>query len=629
VSQDPGRPFVRPAHAAAAGQAIVYLSLATPLLIRLNAIGRYGGVDGVSAYLQLIGWELPILLFLGALHEYGRRLRSGFARVPVRLLVIGLWAVLLLDALIFRLFGLRLAFPDVIRYGTSLGEIVAFVDVRIIAAAAFAVGLLLVIGNGRPGDRGEDRARTRVQGSQDPARGWRRPRLSRRAVFPVVALVGLLMGSMLTPRDDGDLYGWRLQNWLSLNTQNSLYRSYTPPFLDSIRAELPLSAACDAVELSATRPDVLIVLLESFSSGFSPMYGGSQDAHPELERISLEGLRFTRFLANGFTTEHGLIAILGGRMPLFPAEVAPFSLTGNTAFAGHYGLTTSLPACADSLGYHTEFLTAGDLSFTNKGNWLRSIGFARVEGHDAPYYDGLPRHVFQAVSDSALYARVLHRFDELRAGSDPFLLVVEGVESHGPYRGTDGMLAALRSADASLGRLYDQLVESGFLETGLVLLVSDHRVQRALTAEERASFGHEAAVRVPAVLLGRGVIPGADSLPRHQLDVLPTLLPHMGGRTGALDLANAMTAHAGPRCIPWLHGGRRDEIGALCDGEYLRIRLDAERTRVVQGIPTDESDYLIAAIHRARVDGADPERQSGSHVSKLVFPDTAGVRTWQ
>jgi hypothetical protein len=57
-----------------------------------------------------------------------------------------------------------------------------------------------------------------------------------------------------------------------------------------------------------------------------------------------------------------MIAMLGGRMPVFPAEVAPFSLTGNTAFAGHDGLSASLPACADSLGYHTEFLTAADLS---------------------------------------------------------------------------------------------------------------------------------------------------------------------------------------------------------------------------------------------------------------------------
>jgi lipoteichoic acid synthase len=177
----------------------------------------------------------------------------------------------------------------------------------------------------------------------------------------------------------------------------------------------------------------LIVLLESFSSGHTTMYGGQGSKYPELERISHDGLRFTRFLANGFTTEHGLTAILGGRLPVFPAGVRRASLTGNTAFAGHYGLDASLPACAGSLGYHTEFLTSGDLSFTNKGNWLRSIGFARVEGHDAPHYHGLPRRrMFNAVSDSALYARALDRLEELRERGQPLLLVLEGVESHGP-----------------------------------------------------------------------------------------------------------------------------------------------------------------------------------------------------
>jgi lipoteichoic acid synthase len=426
-----------------------------------------------------------------------------------------------------------------------------------------------------------------------------------------VAVAAPLFGSTLAPTDDGDLYGWRMQNLLSLTTQNSLYRSYSPGFLDSIRSEPASNGACGPVAHREPSPDILIVLLESFSSTFSPMYGGSRGAHPELERISLDGLRFTRFLANGFTTEHGLIAILGGRMPVFPAEVAPFSLKGNTAFAGHYGLTTSLPACLDSLGYHTEFLTTADLSFTNKGNWLRSIGFARVEGHDAPQYDGLPRRVFQSVNDSALYARVLDRTNELRADATPFLLVAEGVEGHGPYRGADGMIATLRSADASLGRFYDRLVASGFLDSGLVLLVSDHRVQQALTAEERASFGPEAAVRVPAVLLGYGVVAGEDSVPRHQMDVLPTLMRLLGSPSQTDDLATAMTLEPGPRCIPWLHGGRRDEIGALCGDEYVRIRLDGERTRLVKGAATDDSDQLIAAIHRSRIDGADPGRQRG------------------
>ncbi len=591
----------------------VYLVICLPLLIRLHALGRYGSAGDPATQLRLVIWELPILASLVALHEYASRLRSLPARLPVRVLVSVAWTVLLLDAIVFHLFDLRVAIPDVIRYGSHVQEAMMFIDLRVaglvLVLVAVLMGMKLITartGSRQPGHGGR---------TDQPDRSAHPPpsRSMLRELFLVGGLIALIVGSGFTPKDDGDLYGWRVQNWFSLNIQNSLHRSYPSAFLDSVRFELALEdESCEVTETSGDRPDVLIVLLESFSSGLSPMYGGSRSAHPELERISLEGLRFTRFFANGFTTEHGLTAILGGRLPVFPAEVAVFSLTGNTAFAGHYGLTTSLPACADSLGYHTEFLTSGDLSFTNKGNWLRSIGFARVEGHDAPEYDGLPRGAFQSVTDSALYARVLDRIHELKAGPPPFLLVVEGVESHGPYRGMDGMLQSLRSADASLGQFYDQLVESGFLETGVVMMISDHRVQQALRKDERASFGPEAAVRVPAVLLGHGVTAGVDSVPRHQLDVLPTIMRRMGGRGESTRLATAMTDPPPSRCIPWLHGGRRDEIVALCNDQYVRIRLDADRTRVVEGSPTDESAHLIAAIHRVRIDGSNTDRQPGT-----------------
>ena len=588
---------------------VVYVVLCTPLFIRLHALGP---MSEALSHVLMVVWEIPLLVFLAALHEYGNRIRSLTARITVRLIVGLTWVVLLLDAAVFHLFDLRLAIPDVIRYGSHLREAMGFIDGRVAGAAAvIAAGLLgtrLIAPRFGATEAGSGSATQRSVRSAEP----RRLRLLRRELLLVIAVVALVAGAAFAPSDDGDLYGWTVQNWLSLSTQNSLYRSYKPAFLDSVQSELTPGGPCGVTQRLEAGPDVLIVVLESFSSAFSPMYGGSRSAHPELERISNHGLRFTRFMANGFTTEHGLIATLGGRLPVYPAGVAVFSLTGNTAFSGHYGLTRSLPACGDSLGYHTEFLTSGDLSFTNKGSWLHSIGFTRVEGHDSPYYDGLARQAFNSVGDSVLYDRVMDRIHELRADPTPFLLVVEGAESHGPYRGTDGMIESLRSADASLGWFYDQLAQSGFLETGIVLLVSDHRIQRGLTAEEREIFGPEAAARVPAVLLGRGVVTGVDSVPRHQLDVLPTLLRRMGGVGESTALASSLTDPPAARCIPWLHGGRRDEIGSLCNGEYVRIRLDAEQTRVVEGVPSDESDQLIAAIHRARIDGSDAKRQSGA-----------------
>jgi lipoteichoic acid synthase len=580
----------RPAAAAVLFRAAVYLVLAAPLFVRLNALRLSVLPDGPGSYLRLVAWELPVLVALVALVEWHRRLASRPGRAAVLVLAMGLWTVLLADALVFHMFGLRLTFPDVVRYGTSARDVVAFLDLRVVAAAAAAIGLVVLAAARRRAGAGE-----RVQGPavaairRDPAR----------VGLPFVALVALLTASGLAPRDDGDLYGWAYQNWVSLNTQNSLFAPYSTAFADSVRAAGGLDPSCPSAvapgDDAASRPDVLVVLLESFSSGF---------VLPELDRISRDGLRFDRFLANGFTTEHGLIAILGGRLPVFPAGVDARSLAGYMAFDGFHGPSPSMAACAAELGYQTEFLTSGDLSFTDKGDWLRSIGFDRVEGHEAPHYDGLPRGMFGAVRDSVLYERVIDRVVELRAAGEPYMLVVEGVDSHGPYRRAGGVQGALTAADADLGRLYDRLRASGFLDDGLLVLVSDHRAQVPLSARERERFGAEAAVRVPAVLLGRGIEPGRDTLPRHQLDVLPTVLHHVTGRADLSigdGLAGSMLEPPPSRCIPWLNAGRRDEMVALCPDGVVRVRLDGDNTRVVHGEASAETDSLIGAIHRARL----------------------------
>jgi lipoteichoic acid synthase len=586
----------------------LYLVLAAPLLVRLNALRLTVLPDGAGSYLRLIAWELPVLVCLIALVEWRGRLASVPGRVLVVLGAAALWTVLLADALVFRIFGLRLTFPDVVRYGTRASDILAFLDARLLGAVVGAAGLaalgLLVaqVRRGRTGavDTGRGAGRRR----------WPR-RVSARVALPVLALVALLTASGLTPPDDGDLYGWVYQNWVSLNTRNSLFAPYSPAFADSVRAAADADAGCGPLEAEdGTPPDVVLVLLESFSSGYSAAYGGREPRLPELDRITGGGLRFTRFLANGFTTEHGLIGILGTALPVFSAGVDVRSLTGNMAFAGFYGLPHSVPACAAALGYHTEFLTSGDLSFTAKGNWLLSVGFHRVEGHDAPPYAGLPRGMFKAVRDSVLYHRVLHRIGELNADPRPFLLVVEGVDSHGPYRGTGGLPAALAAADADLGHFHDRLRETGFLDRGLLVLVSDHRAQVALSPHERERFGPEAAARVPAAILGRGIPPGEDTLPRHQLDLRPTLVHLATGRAPAPALAASMLRDPPARCIPWLNAGRRDEVVARCPHGVVRIRLDGDNTRVVHGEPSTEADALIAAIHRVRIAASVPERQA-------------------
>ncbi len=155
---------------------------------------------------------------------------------------------------------------------------------------------------------------------------------------------------------------------------------------------------------------MVMVVLEGFSMYHSRFFSGLADFTPNLDRIAANHTAFTRFWANGFTTENGLIALLGGQVPTPGPDQIVFG--GGFAFDGFSDLPHSLPRQFGSHGYQSAFLTAGDLSFSGKGAWLDELGFDELIGHDDPFFDGWPRLHFNAAPDSALYLRALHWLDE-------------------------------------------------------------------------------------------------------------------------------------------------------------------------------------------------------------------------
>ena len=60
---------------------------------------------------------------------------------------------------------------------------------------------------------------------------------------------------------------------------------------------------------------IVLVIVESLSSYHSALLGGNGWT-PELDRIAGHSRWFTNFHANGFTTDHGLIALFTGKAPL-------------------------------------------------------------------------------------------------------------------------------------------------------------------------------------------------------------------------------------------------------------------------------------------------------------------------
>ncbi|MDR1423380.1 MAG: sulfatase-like hydrolase/transferase, partial [Azoarcus sp.] len=311
---------------------------------------------------------------------------------------------------------------------------------------------------------------------------WRLPLAPRQVAWlggvPAALLVaGLVLDPGQYVRD------WALLNVAEVNFEDGSSRPYRR--IAELEA-VPESLTCapGSGSLGQTRGDLIVLLLESWSPYQSALFGEIRDWTPRLDAIARENQYYSHMVAAGFATHEGLMSMLTGMEFLSPVksffDVKPFETS--------WGQPRTLPRLLASHGYKSAFFTTGNLAFASKNQWLRDVGFYHVEGHDHPFYDGLPRLHFDAAPDEALYARVLDYLDREGDGS-PRLIVVENVSSHHPFIHPltleHSEEAVFRYMDKTVGDFYDALKARGFLERGNLLIVSDHRAMVPLRPGEQ------------------------------------------------------------------------------------------------------------------------------------------------
>jgi phosphoglycerol transferase MdoB-like AlkP superfamily enzyme len=427
-------------------------------------------------------------------------------------------------------------------------------------------------------------------------------RTAPRALVRAAAAVGLLsVATVVVPADQTRFHGWAYPNVIVANLPRSTAVPYSKKYFGE--AERLRGIASTRPGLNS-RANVIIYVIESLSSCQSARFGGTRDFTPALDRLAGRGLSAREFVANGFTTNLGLVALLTGRIPL--PSVGDGS---GDSFAGFLE-GPSLPKALASRGYFTEFLTTSDLGFTRKGEWLARIGFESLRGSRDAAFDGWPRFAFDAAPDEALVTAAAHREKALRSdpGSRPFLLVVESATSHMPFvhpNGTDHTEEAVfRYVDSQVGRLARLLEESGFLENGILVVTSDHRKMAPLDAEEHRRWGLSAFSRIPFVVLGGGVSARELEQPFQQADLPGSLLCLLTTDCPADPFRGSLFTDPPrpPSCVLSPMGNDRGLAYVRCGTAEALVRLDGDATRVVRGrlAPSVEAGVFreIALVRR-------------------------------
>ena len=326
------------------------------------------------------------------------------------------------------------------------------------------------------------------------------------------------------------------------------------------------------------RPNVIFVILESFSSRLMTTLGGESDIAVQMDSMAKEGGLFTNFYANSFRTDRGLVAILSG----YPAQPT-------TSIMKYPRKTQNLPAIAGSLrdaGYRTKYYYGGDADFTNMRSYLMSSGFEHIiSDQDFPVSERLSKW---GAHDHLVFNRLLEDMKAEAAdtasaeNARPFFQVLQTSSSHEPFevpyrRLANDRLNAFAYTDSCVGDFVKRFRELPQWKNTVLVLVPDHL---GAYPEHLNNLSVE-RYQIPLLLIG-----GAVSEPRRidiygsQHDIAATLLaqlslPHQDF-VFSKDMLNPASPHFAFFAVP-------DAFGMVTPDNQLIFNCEANAVAVDEG----------------------------------------------
>lgn len=349
------------------------------------------------------------------------------------------------------------------------------------------------------------------------------------------------------------------------------YRFLPPEEADRLFAELTDQPVTDSIPglFRTERPNIILVILESFSSHLMKTLGGKADVAVNMDEIADEGILFTHFYANSFRTDRGLVSIISG----YPAQPT-------TSIMKYTRKTQSLPSIPASLkkaGYDLQYYYGGDADFTNMRSYLVSTGIEKIVSQD-----DFP--VSERLSKWGVYDEVL--FNRLTADlkgqpqQEPFLKIVQTSSSHEPFevpysKLDNAKLNAFAYTDSCAGDFVRQLKETPLWENTVVIFVPDHL---GVYPEDMDNLSPERYM-IPLIMTG-GAIKEPQKIETYgsQIDIAATLLAQLGlphdDFTFSKNLLNPASPHFAFFTFPNIFGMVTPDNEVVFNNESNTVTLD-------------------------------------------------------
>ena len=189
--------------------------------------------------------------------------------------------------------------------------------------------------------------------------------------------------------------------WMDLGNSNFNYKRQVPPAPDAMTG----------------RPNVVLVLCESFSMYKSSMSGNPLNTTPFFQSISDSGLFFTHCFTPHFSTARGLFATITG---IPDVQLSMFS-TRNPEAMDQHTIINNLE------NYQKLYFLGGNPSFNNFEGLLHNINGLHMNTGQA--FSDKPLNVW-GISDKDLFEEANRSFAQQ---TSPFFAIIQTADNHRPF----------------------------------------------------------------------------------------------------------------------------------------------------------------------------------------------------
>ena len=318
-------------------------------------------------------------------------------------------------------------------------------------------------------------------------------------------------------------------------------------------------------------PDILIVIMESFASDIMPSMGSYKDVAVCLDSIAQQSILFTRFYANSFRTDRGMVSILSG----YPAQPT-------TSIMRYPRKTSQLPSIARNLAkyknYKTTYYYGGDADFCNMRSYLVSQGYQHIiSDANFPIEDKLSKW---GVPDHILAARMMKDIKAQQNEKRPMLRILQTSSSHEPFevpyhRLKDKRLNAFAYTDSVMGAIVREYRKLPRWKNTLIVFVPDHvgGYKENLNDHDRSRY------QIPLILAGGAISrPMKVGIIGSQHDIAATLLGQLGVEHREFTFSKNMMSDATPKfaffAVNDAFGIVSEENSLIYDNRAKRIVYD-------------------------------------------------------